>query len=97
MAARARGTETGWSRLQSAARLRAEVGGQSSLPGLRKLLEHKDHFVRWTALRSIMAIDTGEGAALVREALNDSHPHVRNAAARSLAKIAELAAAAATE
>src|SRR5207248_2549856 len=63
MPTRALATETGSSRLQYTARLLAEVGGQSSLPGLRKLLEHNDHFVRWTALRSIMAIDAGEGAA----------------------------------
>jgi len=98
---RALAAETGSSRLQYTARLLAAVGGNSSLPGLRRLLEHKDHFVRWTALRSIMALDPEEGTARVREAVNDPHPHVRNAATRSLAKLAQMAAspavAAATE
>ncbi len=90
---RALAAETGSSRLQYTARLLAQVGGPSSLPGLRRLLEHRDHFVRWTALRSIMAIDPEEGTARVREAVHDPHPHVRNAATRSLAKLAEMAAA----
>src|SRR5258706_6634102 len=93
---RAIAAETAPSRLQYTAQLFTHLGGESTLPGLRRMLEHREHFVRWTALQSIMAIDPIEGAARVREAVLDPHPHIRNAATRALVKLAEHAASTAT-
>jgi len=93
---RAIAAETAPARLQYTARLFTQMGGESTLPGLRRMLDHPEHFVRWTALQSIMAIDPVEGAARIREAVLDPHPHIRNAATRALAKLAEHAASAAT-
>jgi hypothetical protein len=84
--------ETAPARLQYTARLFTHLGGESTLPGLRRMLEHREHFVRWTALQSIVAIDPIEGAARVHDAVLDPHPHIRNAATRALAKLAEHAA-----
>jgi hypothetical protein len=93
---RAIAAATAPSRLQYTARLFTHLGGESTLPGLRRMLEHREHFVRWTALQSIMAIDPVEGAARVHEAVLDPHPHIRNAAVRALAKLAGHAASTAT-
>jgi hypothetical protein len=93
---RAIAAATAPSRLQYTARLFTHLGGESTLPGLRRMLDHREHFVRWTALQSIMAIDPIEGAARVHEAVLDPHPHIRNAAARALVKLAEHAASTAT-
>jgi hypothetical protein len=93
---RAIAAETAPSRLQYTAQLFTHMGGESTLPGLRRMLDHREHFVRWTALQSIMAIDPIEGAARVHEAVLDPHPHIRNAAARALVKLAEHAASTAT-
>src|SRR3954451_13652819 len=93
---RAIAAETTPSRLQYTAQLFTHLGGESTLPGLRRMLDHREHFVRWTALQSIMAIDPIEGAARLHEAVLDPHPHMRNAATRALVKLAEHTASTAT-
>lgn len=70
------------SRLEFACRIVAKLGEPSDVPALESLVTHPDHFVRWTALQSIMHLDTGRGCALMRDALEDVHPHVRSAASR---------------
>lgn len=77
------------SRIEFSTRLLAEIGDRDSLPQLRDLIQHHpDHFVRWGALRAIVAIDLGEGArALAMAAAEDPHRHVREAAAAALQKV----------
>ncbi|WP_437753451.1 HEAT repeat domain-containing protein [Sorangium sp. So ce1389] len=76
------------SRLDYVARLLAEISDASSVPALKSLLDHEDHFVRWSAVRGIMRLDHAEGLAAVRAALEDPHPHVRNAARKALHRVA---------
>lgn len=51
------------------------------------LLHHRNHQVRWEATRSMWKIDRDIGLQALRAALDDVHPHVRNAATRTMAKL----------
>jgi len=72
------------SRLEYTARMLSEIGDDSSIDPLKALLKHEAHFVRWEAIRSVMRLDFNEGVMLLKKALDDDHPHVRNAARKSL-------------
>lgn len=66
--------------------LLAAVGSPDSLDQLDTYTKHPAHFVRWRAVQTIGAIDEARGAELVLEAVNDPHPHVREAARTTLAQ-----------
>lgn len=85
---RAMSTSPEASRLEFTARLLSELGDPSSVPALKGLLQHPEHFVRWEAIRAVARIDAAEGLALLRDARNDPHPHIRNAALRELEQAA---------
>lgn len=76
------------SRLDYTARLLAELALPSSIPPLRELARHAQHYVRWAAVRAVMRIDFGEGLDLLRRTREDAHPHVRRAAQNALDKLA---------
>lgn len=48
---------------------------------------HRNHQVRWEAAQALWKIDRNLGLDALRERLNDTHPHVRNAAIRTMAKL----------
>ena len=75
------------SRLDFAARMLSEFGDPSSIPVLRGLLNHPEHFIRWAAIQAIARIDETEGLKVLDAAQNDQHPHVRRAALRELKQI----------
>jgi len=74
------------SRLQFTCRTLAALGSPSSIPALRRLTAHPEHYVRWAAVQSICAISRDEGIACLQQALHDDHPHIRRAAASTLAR-----------
>lgn len=76
------------SRLEFAAQTLAALGDTRAVANLKSLCEHPDHFVRWSALRCLMRLDSRTGLEILRRAQDDLHPHVRNAATRALQKIA---------
>jgi HEAT repeat protein len=78
--------DPGASRLEFAARVLAELGGAGATPRLVRLTGHPAHFVRWTALQSLARVDGAAARDALRAALDDPHPHVRNAAGRALAR-----------
>jgi HEAT repeats len=78
------------SRLEFTAWMLSELSDDTSIPALKSLLQHKDHFVRWAAIRSIMRLSFADGVNFLHIALEDAHPHVRNAARRSLDKLSDL-------
>ena len=50
-----------------------------------------DHFVRWEAAKTILKLDTSLGIDLLKTAAsNDSHPHVRTAAKKTLKNLKKL-------
>jgi hypothetical protein len=71
-------------RLQYAARLLAAMSCRESIPNLLGLLEHPDHFVRWTAIQTIIRLDLEKGISALGIGLSDAHPHVRDATARAM-------------
>jgi hypothetical protein len=77
-------------RLDYAVRLLAAARDKESVPVLTKLAGHEHHFVRWTAIRAVTALDPAAGTALIEEAAaSDPHPHIRQAAGRALATLGE--------
>lgn len=80
--------DPGASRLEFAAQALAELRGEHAPERLASLCDHPDHFVRWTAIRCLTRVDFRAGVEKVRGAVNDPHPHVRNAATRALQKMA---------
>ena len=71
-------------RLQFTARMLGEIGDQASLEPLESLLDHQDHFVRWEALRALARLNIDRALPQLEAALDDPHPHIRNAAGTSL-------------
>jgi len=52
---------------------------------VRELVAHPAHDVRWEAIKTLVSLNPAMGETALRSAILDSHPHVRDAAARSLA------------
>ncbi|WP_224247389.1 HEAT repeat domain-containing protein [Hyalangium gracile] len=77
------------SRLELTAELLAELGGAAAAPTLIQLTEHPAHHVRWSALRALSRVDTGAAQDRLQLAADDPHPHIRTAARRTLARLAE--------
>lgn len=74
------------SQIMSMVALAGALPDTSSLEPLRQVLnEHPDHFVRWSAVRSLLQIDNAIGIEALKKSLHDFHPHVRNAAVKTLA------------
>jgi hypothetical protein len=65
----------------------AKIGDSSSVPAIAALTEHPAHFVRWTAVRTVMELDQEQGLTLLERAARDRHPHVSAAARRALAQL----------
>jgi HEAT repeat protein len=76
------------SRLEFVISMMCVMKDRSSLPALEGLSAHPAHFVRWAAVQALFRLDRERGITALRNALADRHEHVRNAASRSLAKIA---------
>lgn len=78
--------ESNWSRIDYAIQIMAAMGHDEYLPTLIQLAEHPAHFVRWSAIRSVVRLNFEAGMNLLERAGNDPHPHVRNAASKTLAR-----------
>lgn len=59
--------------------------GPAAIPVV-ELLGHRNHQVRWEAVKALWKIDHHLGLQALRASLVDPHPHVRNAASKTLAK-----------
>jgi len=82
---RAIATSMNSSRLQWAAECLSELECVDSVSAFEKLYKHPDHFVRWSAISNLIQLDLQKGISLLKKAsVNDGHPHVRDAAQRSL-------------
>ncbi|MFK2899555.1 HEAT repeat domain-containing protein [Dyella jejuensis] len=63
------------------------IGGACSSLLLEELAQHPVHFVRWSAIKNLARLSPTKAIELIRAALVDVHPDVRNAAKRSIANI----------
>ena len=81
---RAIATDIVGSRIQYAANTLVELECEEAIPSLKSLCDHPDHFVRWSSISNLIQLDYEAGIAMINRALDDKHPHVRNAARQSL-------------
>ena len=72
------------SRLQFTCHTLAALGSPSSVAPMRSLMNHPDHYVRWAAVQNICTLSREDGIECLQQAIEDPHPHVRNAARRTL-------------
>jgi hypothetical protein len=73
--------------LRAAIELMGILRDSSSLPLLQELAAHPRHTVRWSAIQSLGRISPAAARAQLEKALQDPHPHLRAAAAKTLQKI----------
>lgn len=76
-----------FTQLRVAADVLGKVAHQSSIRPLKMMSHHGHHAVRWAAITNLGRINRSEAITRLREALEDPHPHVRNAAAKTLQKL----------
>lgn len=75
------------SRLELLTRTLADFEHTASVPTIRKLTYHRDHYVRWNSVRHLLRLDMSDGVSRLRDALQDPHPEVREVAAVTLEQI----------
>jgi hypothetical protein len=61
-----------------------KIAHQTSIAPLRALASHPHHAVRWAAIQNLGRLSRSEALVKIREAVTDSHPHVRRAAQKTL-------------
>jgi hypothetical protein len=74
------------SELRAALQIFRELRYVASEQVVRELASHPAHDVRWEAVQTLVALNPAAGAIALRRAVLDAHPHVRNAATRSLSR-----------
>ncbi|MBR0820279.1 HEAT repeat domain-containing protein [Bradyrhizobium liaoningense] len=72
------------SRVQTGIDILVRMDRKDAIPEIIQASKSKDHFVRWTAISSVVCMDEVEGVRLLRDALNDPHPDVSSAARKAL-------------
>ncbi|TBF75772.1 HEAT repeat domain-containing protein [Rhizobium leguminosarum] len=72
------------SSIQQSLDILVELNFRAGLDAIASTFEARDHFVRWSAVKAALAIDDRTGREILRRALQDPHPHVRKAAARTV-------------
>jgi hypothetical protein len=75
------------SRLEMAIAVLARMADAHALPAIRALCDHEDHFVRWSAIRTALALDPQGSLDILERAKADGHQHVRAAATKVLSAI----------
>lgn len=73
--------------LRAASDVLGSLRDPSSLEVLEWLSTHRHHAVRWSAIQNVARIKAGSAQPLLERALEDPHPLVRDAAARTLRKL----------
>jgi hypothetical protein len=65
--------------------LMISMGNERTSLVLERLIEHREHFVRWKAIQALAKVDGARGRSAVETALTDPHPDIRAAAQKTLA------------
>lgn len=74
----------GVSRIEMSANFLGSIQDRAALPILESLMNHAEHFIRWTAIKNILRIDLVQGQAALVQGSRDPHPHVRRASQKTL-------------
>lgn len=78
------------SRVQFALQALALLGTAEHARTAADLFDHPAHYVRWEAVKAAFALDFDAGMELLMRAKDDLHPHVRNAAVKSIERYSQL-------
>lgn len=65
----------------------SHYGDASSVEALRTLRGHPQHFLRWEAVKGLARLHRAEALVALQQSLDDPHPHIRRAAARTLERL----------
>lgn len=57
---------------------------EDAIPTAVRLFDHPAHDIRWEVVKTVMHLSKEEGIKLLRRAVTDRHPHVKNAASKTL-------------
>lgn len=75
-------------RMEFAIDLFHTLGAREAVPNLRRIArEHTHHWLRWKAIKALLHLDLTAGSEALSAAVDDPHPHVRNAARATLANL----------
>jgi len=75
------------SRVDFAVRTLGRVGNAASVPVLVNLCDHPAHFIRWSAIQALAMLAPDKAVSMLESARRDVHPHIREAAHRTLESI----------
>lgn len=75
------------SRAEMFSEMVANFGHRPSIPVLKKLSAHKDHFVRWSAATSLYSLDANEGKEMIRHLTNDPNIDVKETAKQCISML----------
>jgi hypothetical protein len=62
-------------------------GAENAIEAVLKLCKHENHDVRWEAIRTLGMLRLDLAEERLQEAVNDTHPHVRESAKDTLAQL----------
>lgn len=68
-------------------RFLSDHGNESSISAIRKLINHRFHYIRWDAVKAIGKIDPENLCEVLREMKTDPHPHISNASIKMLSQL----------
>jgi hypothetical protein len=77
-------------RLFYSTKLLAEVRGERNVETLLRISRHTSHFVRWSALQALFALDLEAGRERLATAVDDPHPRIRETARQALRRLARV-------
>lgn len=66
-------------RIEQTCKMLGELGDNSSVDVLKKLLSHPKHNIRWEAMRNLMNLNFEEGLSMLKTLENDPHPEIKKA------------------
>ena len=75
------------SRIQFACRALAHLEYSEASDTVAALIEHPDHYVRWTSVTTLVELDFAREVDAHETCLKDMHPHIRQAAYESLVSL----------
>ncbi|MCH2033090.1 MAG: HEAT repeat domain-containing protein [Tenacibaculum sp.] len=74
-------------RIMTSIKILGMSNSKESIKNLISLTNHKEHIIRWEAVRAIINIDFLKGKEILQNMLVDPHPEICNAAKKSLIQI----------
>lgn len=68
------------SRVKSMFEVLRELNSSKSISIVKSFLNNSNHYIRWEAIKTLAYLAPDQAVKPIKEACNDPHPHIRNAA-----------------